>query len=237
MPKAKAKAREKIEAFWLQDESLTILLIAVILVVFVAHPLIGTGRLGRPILTAAGLLILLSGMLVLSTRAFLSKVGIAFGAITFLSDVASLRWESTATLVARAVATIIFLALLEAVLAVRVVREGPVNRHRIQGSILLYLLLGLIWSQAYQCIALLIPDAFQIAAPFQGIEDMVLKLNYFSFVTLTTVGYGDITAVHPFARSLATLEGLTGQLFPAILIARLVALQIESSRGASSSKG
>ncbi|HEY7534991.1 MAG TPA: potassium channel family protein, partial [Thermodesulfobacteriota bacterium] len=52
------------------------------------------------------------------------------------------------------------------------------------------------------------------------------KLLYFSFVTLTTVGYGDITAVHPVSRSLAMLEGLIGQLFPAILIARLVSMEL-----------
>jgi len=47
---------------------------------------------------------------------------------------------------------------------------------------------------------------------------------YFSFVTLTTVGYGDVTPVHPVARSLAVAEALTGQLYPAILIGRLVTL-------------
>ena len=49
---------------------------------------------------------------------------------------------------------------------------------------------------------------------------------YFSFVTLTTVGYGDITAVHPVARSLAMAEALTGQLFPAMLLARLVSMEL-----------
>ena len=236
MAKVKGKAREKIESFWLQDESLSVLLGAVILVVFIAHPLAGIGVVERPVLTAMGLLLLLSGVLVLSTRAYLAKLGIAIGSLTFMIDVASDIWPRTEILVAHALATIVFLSLLEGVLAVRVMREGPVNRHRIQGSILLYMILGLIWSQAYQCIGLLHPDAFTQATPFQGIEDMVLKLNYFSFVTLTTVGYGDITAVHPFARSLATLEALTGQLFPAILIARLVAMQIESQRSASAPK-
>ena len=51
---------------------------------------------------------------------------------------------------------------------------------------------------------------------------------YFSFVTLTTVGYGDITPVATSARSLAMLEALTGQLYPAIIIARLVSLQTSS---------
>jgi voltage-gated potassium channel Kch len=55
---------------------------------------------------------------------------------------------------------------------------------------------------------------------------MAPDLTYFSFVTLTTVGYGDVTAVDSVARSMALLEALTGQLFPAILIARLVSMEV-----------
>jgi hypothetical protein len=54
---------------------------------------------------------------------------------------------------------------------------------------------------------------------------------YFSIVTLTTVGFGDITAVHPLVRSLVMLEALIGQLYPAILLARLVTLELETRRG------
>jgi len=50
---------------------------------------------------------------------------------------------------------------------------------------------------------------------------------YFSYATLSTVGYGDIVAVHPIARSLAVMEALVGQLYPAILIARLVSQEVQ----------
>ncbi len=53
---------------------------------------------------------------------------------------------------------------------------------------------------------------------------------YFSFVTLTSVGYGDIVPVHPVARALANLEGIIGQLFPATLLARMVTLELEDRR-------
>jgi hypothetical protein len=56
------------------------------------------------------------------------------------------------------------------------------------------------------------------------------KLIYFSFATLTTVGYGDIVPVDPFARSLANMESIIGQLYPATLLARLVTLELESRR-------
>ena len=55
-------------------------------------------------------------------------------------------------------------------------------------------------------------------------------LLYFSFSTLTTVGYGDITPLHPMARDIANLEAVIGQLYPATLLARLVSLEIEHRR-------
>jgi hypothetical protein len=56
---------------------------------------------------------------------------------------------------------------------------------------------------------------------------LVDKLIYFSFMTLTSVGYGDITPLHPFARTLAEIEAIVGQLYPATLLARLVTLELE----------
>lgn len=61
-----------------------------------------------------------------------------------------------------------------------------------------------------------------------GAHHKMQSLAYFSFVTLTTLGYGDITPVHPAARMLAVGEALVGQLYPAILLGRLVTLQISS---------
>ena len=78
-------------------------------------------------------------------------------------------------------------------------------------------------------VAALIPKAFA----GMSIEDtpaLPSNLIYFSFVTLTTTGYGDIFPVHPIARSLCNVEAIFGQLYPATLLARLVTLEIESRR-------
>lgn len=93
------------------------------------------------------------------------------------------------------------------------------------GSILVYLLIGIAFGEAARSVALLHPGAYA-SGTFARIDRA--ELYHFSLVTLTTVGYGDITPVHPMARSLAALEALTGQLFPAILIARLVSQELMS---------
>jgi hypothetical protein len=105
---------------------------------------------------------------------------------------------------------------------VKAFRAGPVNVHRIQGAVAAYLLFGLTWAAAYQLVAALAPGAFASAQPLAVQDPRVW--TYYSFVTLTTMGYGDVTPVHPAARSLALMEALTGQLYPAVLLARLVSL-------------
>ena len=124
--------------------------------------------------------------------------------------------------------TILALSILAVLVLIRVFRAGPITGHRIQGAIAVYLLLGLIWVSAYNLIHQTIPGAFRF--PEGELSPLRFKhgLMYFSFVTLTTVGYGDITPAHPLARSLAMAEALVGQLYPAILIGRLVSMELTS---------
>ena len=121
----------------------------------------------------------------------------------------------------RDASTLAALFLLAAAVSINVFASARALADRIFGAIVLYLLLGLIWAVAYATLASLVAGAFTgpALAP-KGLFDW----GYFSLVTLTTVGYGDITPVHRIARSLAMMEALVGQLYPAIIIARLVSL-------------
>ena len=116
------------------------------------------------------------------------------------------------------------LALFTFMILVRVFRSGPVTRDRILGAVAAYLLFGMTWASAYHILAAHLPEAFSGAAP--QATDSWVAWSYYSFITLTTVGYGDITPVAMSARSLAILEALTGQLYPAILLARLVSMEL-----------
>jgi voltage-gated potassium channel Kch len=79
-----------------------------------------------------------------------------------------------------------------------------------------------------------VPDAFHGLPPTGSEYGSGAALLYFSFSTLTTVGYGDIVPVYPLARNLANLEAVIGQLFPATLLARLISLEIEHRRQSKS---
>src|SRR6266550_2039280 len=105
-----------------------------------------------------------------------------------------------------------------------ILRAPSVNTEVLCASISAYLMLGLMWTVAYWLVDQITPGAF--AFNTNGGRQSMNGFNafYFSFVTLSTVGYGDITPVSKAARMLAAMEAMTGLLYVAVLIARLVAL-------------
>jgi hypothetical protein len=107
-------------------------------------------------------------------------------------------------------------------------RQGRVSWSRIQGGICAYLLIGMAWASAFSLVEQVRPGSFHFVSAPANIDQLTSKLIYFSFATLTTVGFGDILPVLPFARSLAIAEAVVGQLFPAILIGALVAMAMQA---------
>lgn len=111
----------------------------------------------------------------------------------------------------------------------QVLFTGAVDANRIIGAICIYLLMGLIWALMYLFIAQAIPGAFN------GVEQLVWYDNfadvaYYSYVTLTTLGYGDISPVAPIARFLVYMEALVGVFYMAILVASLIGVGIDASQ-------
>jgi hypothetical protein len=107
--------------------------------------------------------------------------------------------------------------------------SGPVDANKIVGAICIYLLMGLIWAMMYLFLAQAVPGAFN------GIKQMVWYHNfadvaYYSFVTLTTLGYGDISPVAPVARFLVYMEAVVGVFYMAILVASLIGVGINEAQ-------
>jgi Ion channel len=115
---------------------------------------------------------------------------------------------------------------LSVVVARAVFGPGRITYHRVVGAILLYLSIGLVFVALFGFVALSVPNAFTNLATLQGDFAIAGNLIYFSFATLTTTGYGDIAPLHPYARSLANVEAIIGQIYPATLLARLVTLEV-----------
>jgi Ion channel len=111
-----------------------------------------------------------------------------------------------------------------------VLAPGPITAHRVLGAIVLYLNFGLIAAAIYRVIWDFHPAAFHGITPDATPAQATGALIYYSFVTLTTVGYGDITPANAFARGIANLEAIVGQLYPATTLARFVTLELEARR-------
>jgi hypothetical protein len=115
----------------------------------------------------------------------------------------------------------IFLIQMLIMIGTHIEKENEVTIDLIMAAACTYILLGMLWAYAYYFVESL------HSGSFKGIEHVgydLLDFNYYSFVTLTTVGYGDILAITKPARALSIFEAITGQLYLAIMISRLVGL-------------
>jgi Ion channel len=173
--------------------------------------------------------ILLSLVLLSAVLAVADRKGVFFIAIALATPAIAGRWINhfRPDLVPPPVFLIAGLALIAFVVAnlLRFVLRAPsVNTDVLCASISAYLMLGLLWTVAYWLVDQLSPGAFAFNTS-EGMHSIRgFNAFYFSFVTLSTVGYGDITPVSKVARMLAAMEAMTGLLYVAVLIARLVAL-------------
>ena len=174
--------------------------------------------------------ILLSLVLLSAVLAVADRKGVFFIALALAIPAIAGRWINhfRPDLVPPPVFLIAGLALVGFVVAnlLRFVLHAPsVNTEVLCASISAYLMLGLLWTVAYWLVAQVTPDAFAFNTA-RGTKQTMAGFDafYFSFITLSTVGYGDITPVSRFARWLAAMEAMTGSLYVAVLIARLVAL-------------
>lgn len=121
------------------------------------------------------------------------------------------------------------LSIMFCVTLKRTLRPGRIDGYRVLGGIAGYLLIGLTWTFAYQLLLQQAPSAIHFEpGAAESLPRQPNHLIYFSFTTLTTVGFGDIHRVTPVARSLTVAEALVGQLYIAILIASLVGMALQA---------
>ena len=115
--------------------------------------------------------------------------------------------------------------LILAILAIgsRIFSQIRVDLDVINGGICIFILLGFLWLMFYQIILIFDPDAFHLSSSVLELENGY-EIVYYSFTTLTTLGYGDIVPVNKFAMTLAISEAIVGLMYPSIFIARLVGL-------------
>jgi hypothetical protein len=227
------------------DASLSVLLVVQSLVTFVAVPL-GAAMGGSPWMLDLGTLAFAAVCAVTLTERIGVRV-LLVAAIAALA-VAPGLWTNDGpegalgkTAVHPVAAVVAFGSdvIVTGLVARLAFSSGPVTAHRIRGAVLVYLNVAVLFGIVYDLLYVAYPGAFRYSSgggisPVAGVR--LSDLSYFSLATITTAGFGDIVPVHPVARGITTLESLFGQLFPVIVLSRLVSLNLVHSAAAEASR-
>lgn len=195
-----------------------------VIFLFVAIPALSTDEADRPVVTLLQFILASTTIALIAKSTWLRLVlAMGFGA-TLLARLLPGLLPQTITL-----STVFaYNLLVTAAMARAVFGPGEVNHHRIAGAVFIYLNIAWLFALAYAALTLAVPDA--LSGLSVGMPSHASEMIHFSFTTLTAIGNSHITLHSAFARSLADLETITGQLFPAILLSRLVGLHLSRAR-------
>lgn len=199
-----------------------------LLLLFLLSPFAAAARYGTLVINTAGVIVLLCGIYAMREQRRLFVVAligsVAAGAtnllmVVFQSEWIAIAWDGF---------TLLLLGLFSVGILEDVLRRGQISADKICGAICVYLLIGFAWAFGYGIIELINPGSFSGLTEIDASNHvgLVMQMRYFSFATLTTLGFGDILPRSSGARTLATLEAMTGQIYLTVLIARLVGLHI-----------
>jgi hypothetical protein len=205
-----------------------LVLLISLLLLFLVTPFLEATRYGIVILTMTGSIVLLSGIYAMSERRRLFVITLIGAAATVAMNWLTVVLQSEWVAIASDGLTLLLLGLFSIGILDDVLRRGRISADKIRGAICVCLLIGFAWAVGYAIIELINPGSFSGLAETDphNYVGRIMQLRYFSFATLTTLGFGDILPRSPSARTLATLEAVTGQIYLAVLIARLVGLHI-----------
>ena len=216
---------------------LLVLLTAALLMV----PWLALGRAGRFAGELVVVFAMASAVWKLQARRGLLVLVVVTAVLGTLASAAETWFHAAGWIVVDRAAGIVFVVLVAICITQNVWRETEVSADTIVGGIAVYVLLAVAWSSAYQLLEFLVPGSLEVVSgsgghwgPWEAAPGEYPRLLFFSFVTITTLGYGDIVPASGPAAALASLDAVVGPLYLTVLIARLVGLHIASARGVDS---
>ncbi len=205
------------------------LLLAALLLDLLSSPFLENHQLGRILFNIFSSVVLLSALYSVSENKKRFFIGLALWVPATAGVWVGFFAPDSSTLVSAPVLMTVFLIYTAYRILHHVIQSEEVTAEVIYGAICVYMLLGLIWGMFYFGLESFQPGSVQINPGSSPTEGLVSHCVYFSYVTLTTLGYGDFSPLSAGARALAMVEALTGQLYLAVLIARLVGTHVAHS--------
>ncbi|MEJ0085185.1 MAG: potassium channel family protein [Pseudomonadota bacterium] len=213
-----------------REPILTALLVLLSCEIFVSIPLTSGHSAAASIFATLRFVLIVATALIATRNRKAAAAMLVTAAMALGANVLRLDEPSILTLCVGAASCAVFMLLLCLVLWSVVYGPGPVTHHRVRGAVVIYLSIALAFAAIYELLLALVPGA--IGALDTEREYLVVgkDLMYYSLGTLTSIGAGESYPIHPIARSLTILEAAVGQLFPAIFVARIVAMEIPARR-------
>ncbi len=213
---------------WLRGDRFLLLLVSLVVTLLLA-PLMEEMVLGKLLMHGCFTLVFLTGVLanrrrkgIFITAIILAAFGIPLGWLRLLSD-------STGLSLTRLIVDMIFFSFTAVMILVAVVKDHMASKQAILGAISVYLLMGLTWALGYSAIEMIEEEPFrfierQVAVHPDADSEITAwsQMVYYSFVTMSTLGYGDITPRTPLAQTVTWMQAVAGQLYLVVLIARMV---------------
>jgi hypothetical protein len=174
-------------------------------------------------------LIIVAAVLDLRERGHRRSLAIALAGGVMLVSVVDLSVRIKHLPVLAGALVVLFASLVVWRTYTAVMRRQRSVRERIAGAICVYVLIGFAWAKVFETLDGVAPGTFRFPLDTEWVTPSPLRYRYFSLVTLATLGYGDVSPVTTLAGTLAWIEAITGQLYLAITVARLVALSVASA--------
>ena len=198
------------------------LLLGSLLVMIVMSPILENLPLGRQVMDVLFCVVIVSATLSLAIRVEVRLLAVFLALAILIVRLTGVfvfgeNWFLTGYVLSLILIVVAFLSLMKSIIMTRFI-----DMKVITDAISSYLLIGVAWALVFLIIHTLIPTAFEFGEP-DGYE-LWTRYVYLSFMTLTTLGYGDITSDNSIVQIWSVLEAVVGVLFQAILIARLVSL-------------
>ncbi|WP_396158851.1 ion channel [Flavobacterium sp.] len=214
--------RRILKNIWANESGLSGMLVLLLVMHFILIPIFGSHALFSIMLDIFWMLLLTTGIFSLAKNKrqaiIISIVPFLFIVISWISTFNKTTFIQTTELIL----SVLTFVLLITIVLIKVFEPGPVTIFRIIGSVVVYMLIANLWSIVYIYIFNNIEGSFQITLPPFETNSLQANFLYFSYITLTTTGFGDIVPLHPLARSLVQVEAMIGVLYPVILIGKLV---------------
>jgi hypothetical protein len=212
-----------------------LILLISLLLLFVITPFVETLRYGLVLMSIGVATVIVSGTYAVSARKHLFVVTLIVAAAAVATTCLLLVLQREWIVVASDGLLLLLLGLFSVGILGDVLRRGRISADKIYGAICVYLLIGAAWGFAYAIVEMINPRSFSGLVETGNFDNVAraMQMRYFSFATMTTLGFGDILPRSPVARTLSMLEAVMGQIYLTVLIARLVGLHIvqASSRG------